>query len=587
MKIFNKLFPETQPKQRITVVPKEKETEFSVQEKKIQEIFDKSGEELTPEKMEEVQAFLSETEGTIDSKLETLQKSMDKDIEINKENLQTVHKALHQPLDISMEMEVPELPKMKLMAMLPKEMKVEIANLMDKGMSFEEAIKVVIETKLTEFIQPDMPEYTGEDIETKEVPQKEEVKVQPEVETKERPEKHETTAKETVTKEPMTDEPLKLLEEVFEQLGESLDEIAEIIQPHVEPAFFEASSVRKFIQTTMTEKMAETKKTFDMYQKGIDHQLKQIIESPKTVDVKEVLSQVIDKLDHIIMKSDVPLYTDMKTERDLLQSSGQLEVAREMLDKDTDKAFEIIKSVKDIVSKINYKPVKQKIFGVAQKVFIEKMYEEQLIKQVPLKLESGMKSSPRAVLETLRELGINHESEVSEHLNKKNKEMWAPANLKAILMKLEESADQRVQSKEVLDNLTGQQLLNKLEIKSHKQHMTFNIPVKVDSEIKNLKVHVNAKKDRQKIDWKNSRLYFVIHLEDLGDTGVLVDVNKGHVNVTIKNDHEDIEARMKPFVKEGLERLESVGFTASSIKFQKLSEEEEHVEEKKNFEVSL
>lgn len=583
MKILSKLFPETQPKQTTKVMPKEKETKFSVEEKKIQEIFDKSGEELTPEKMKEVQEFLNETEGTLDSKLETLQKSINKDIEINKENLQTVHKALHQPLDVSAEIEMPEIPKMKLMSMLPKEMKAELAKLMDKGMSFEEAVKVVIATKLTEFVQPETPEFTGSEIEQKEPSPKETVAVQPKVEIKEQPIKE----NETIEKEPVRDETLELLEDVFEKLGESLDEIAEIIQPQVEQSFFEAPPIRKFIQTTMTEKMAETKKTFDMYQKGIDNQLKQILETPKAVPVKEVLSQVIDKLDHIIMKSDVPLYTDMKTERDLLQSSGQLEVARDLLDKDTDKAFEIIKSVKDIVSKINYKPVKQKVFGVAQKVFIEKMYEDQLIKQVPLKLESGMKSSPRAVLETLRELGINHESEVSEHLNKKNKEMKAPANLKAILMKLEESADQRVQSKEMLDNLTGQQLLNKLEIKSHKQHMTFNIPIKVDSEIKNLKVHVNAKKDRQKIDWKNSRLYFVIHLDNLGDTGVLVDVNNGNVNVTIKNDHDDIESRMKPYVKEGLERLESVGFTASSIKFQKLSEETEHEEEKKNFEVSL
>lgn len=535
--------------------------------------------------MEEVQEFLNETEGTIESKLETLQQSLDKDIEITSENLQMVHKAIHEPLNV--EVTMPELPKAKLLSMLPKEMKAAVTALMDKGMTFEEAVKVIIETSLKEMLVSEGPVFDKEA--PKVAPQEKMIPKEPKpvmVFSKETEAFEETS--EVTTSEATDDETLELLENIFNTLEENIDEVAEMIQPHVTENFFESTpSVRKFIQTTMTEKMAETKKTFDMYQKGIERQLTQLIETPKSVDVKEVLSQVIDKLDHVIMKTDVPLYTDMKTERDLLQSSGQLEVARELLDQNTDKAFEIISSVKEIVARIDYKPVKQKIYGVASKVFVEKLYQDQMIKQMPIKLDEGMRTSPRAVLETLRELGINHESEVSEHLQKKHKEMRAPANLKAILLKLEESAEQRVQSKEVLENLTGQQLLNKLEIKSHKQHMTFNIPIKVDSEVKNIKVHVNAKKDRQKIDWKNSRLYFVIHLDKLGDTGVLVDVNKGHVNVTIKNDHEAIEDRMKPFVEEGMKRLESVGFTTSSIKFQKLNEVSEEKTSASGFEVSL
>jgi len=198
-----------------------------------------------------------------------------------------------------------------------------------------------------------------------------------------------------------------------------------------------------------------------------------------------------------------------------------------------------------------------------------------------------MKSSPRAVLETLRTMGLNHEVEVSDRLVKEQREEKAPANLKMILLKLEESADQRVQAKDTLENLTGQQLLNKLEIKSNKQQMTFNIPITLEGEVKNIKVHVNAKKDRQKIDWKNSRLYFVIHLNKLGDTGVLVDVNNAKVNITIKNDRDDIENRMNPFVSEGLKRLEEVGFSASSIKYQKLNEDIKDDAIEEGFEVKL
>ncbi len=566
MKILNKLFPEINKTQPMKVEAKKAETQYTLEEKKIQELFNKNGEKLTPEKMEEVKAFLSETEGTLESKLETLQKSMDKDIEITKENLQTVHRAINASEPV--EVKIPEIPKGQFLQSLPKEVRQEIKALMDKGMTFEEATKLVIKESLSKSL---FVEHEGKNIE---------MSLDSELvfsELKEVEIEHSKTSesKELIMSE--TDQPvdeLELLEEVFESLGESLEEVAEMILPVVEPEFFKSElPAMKMVQVTMTEKMAETKETFDIYQKAVSNQLDQIIEKPESIPVKEVLSQVIDKLDHIIMKTDVPLYTDMKTERDLLQSSGELELAKDLLDNDVDKAFEIIKSVKERVASIIYKPVKQKMFVASKQVLMENLYDKELIKSMPIKFEGEMKSSPRAVLETLRTMGLNHEVEVSDRLVKEQREEKAPANLKMILLKLEESADQRVQAKDTLENLTGQQLLNKLEIKSNKQQMTFNIPITLEGELKNIKVHVNAKKDRQKIDWKNSRLYFVIHLNKLGDTGVLVDVNNAKVNITIKNDRDDIENRMNPFVSEGLKRLEEVGFSASSIKYQKLNED--------------
>ncbi|MCH4889892.1 hypothetical protein EZV73_20095 [Acidaminobacter sp. JC074] len=579
MKILNKLFPEVNKTQQIKVEPKKAETKYSLEEKKIQELFEKNGEQLTPEKMEEVKEFLSETEGTLESKLETLQKSMDKDIEITKENLQKVHHALTSDAPVNVEM--PELPKGDFLQSLPKEVRNELKALMDKGLSFEEAVKVMVKETMTEAFNEAVKVIQSE----VEGP---EMKVPETSNDYKMNEKPVETAK---VKEPETDlshEEIDLIEEVFEALGESLDEVAEFISPHVEADFFtKEQPAMKMVQVTMTEKMAETKKTFDMYQKAVSNQLNQIIEKPESLPVKEVLSQVIDKLDHIIMKTDVPLYTDIKTERDLLQSSGELELARNLLDQDLDKAMKIIKDVKDLVDRISYKPVKTKMFAVSKQVLIENLYEKELIKSVPLRLEGDMKSSPRAVLETFRSMGLNHEAEVSERLNKFRRDEKAPANLKMILLKLEESATERVQAKETLDNLTGQQLLNKLEIKSNKQQMTFNVPISLEGEVKNIKVHVNAKKDRQKIDWKNSRLYFVIHLNKLGDTGVLVDVNNANVNITIKNDRDDIEKKMKPFVSQGLKRLEEVGFTASSIKYQKLNEDMQEEKSKDGFEVTL
>ncbi len=587
MKILSKLFPEVKQTQQPVVEKKAVTSKYSYEDQKIKEMFEAKGETLTPEKMKEVQAFLSETEGTLESKLETLSQTMDKDIEITSENLKAVHSAVHQ--EIKVDMPLPEVTVPKLVQKLPKAVRGEVKELVDSGMSLAAATKSLLTMKLSETLFPD--KEVPKEIPTEHVKEStststdvSESIILKDVDTSTITESQERTT-ESVDYEPQ--DPIEFLEEVFEALSDSLEEVAEMILPVAEPAIFDIKSpVIKMIQTTMTEKMAETKDTFDMYQKAISNQLEQIIETPKAVPVKEILTQVIDKLDHIIMKTDVPLYTDMKTERDLLQSSGELELARNLVESDTDKAFEIIKDIKAKIDSIVYKPVKQKIFGVTQKVLVDHLYEEELIKSIPIKFD-GMKSSPRAVLETLRGLGINHEAEVTDLLNRKTKELRAPANMKAILMKLEESTDHKIQSKDTLENLSGQQLLNKLEIKSHKQQLTFNLPVTIDSELKQIKIHVNAKKDNQKIDWKNSRLYFVIQLDKLGDTGVLVDVNNGNVNVTIKNDSPDIEKNMKDIVKDGLERLESVGFKASSIKFERLNEDKKEVASNDNFEVSL
>lgn len=587
MKILSKLFPEIKTTPQVQVQKKEVETKYSVEEQKIKELFEKNGEPLTAEKMEEVQKFLNETEGTLDEKMASLQKVIEKDVEITADNLKAVHQAVHK--DIKIETVLPELKIDNVYSQLPKDIKAELKALINEGMPLEVAMKVMLKTNLEKIL---FPEKVGE---LEEKPEIKESKIQ-DVDKETRPVKERQEPKATAKSEPSKDHArvelendgdLQMIEDAFEQLGESLDDLSHELMPLVSPDIVTTKlPVRKLVEVSMTEKMAETKKTFDMYQKAIVGQLKQVTEATDKVSVKEVLSQVIDKLDHIIMKSDVPLYTDMKTERDLLTSSSELELAKDLVDKDTDKAFKIIEKVRKQVDKIIYKPVKQKVFMATQKEFVDRLYNENLLKAVPMDFE-GIKSSPRSVLETLRHLGINHEVEVQDHLLKKGKEMRAPANIKMILMKLEESADQRVQAKETLENLTGQQLLNKLEIKSHKQQMTFNVPIKIDSEIKQLKVHVNAKKDNQKIDWKNSRLYFVIHLKKLGDTGVLVDVNKGHVNITVKNDQTGIESQMKTYVDQAMERLESVGFKSSTIKFEKLTEDKKISVEQENFEVSL
>lgn len=267
----------------------------------------------------------------------------------------------------------------------------------------------------------------------------------------------------------------------------------------------------------------------------------------------------------------------MTMERDLIQSSTLLDRAKTMIDTKPDKAFELVEKVKTTIERIDFKPSQRKMYVQTKQQFFQNLYEEKQIQIMPYDT-SELATSPRKMLDTLRYIGLNHEAEVAEMIDKDQKSAFkAPINIKSILMQLEEQ-NQRVEAKSTLDFMTGHQLLNKLEVQSGKQQMIFKIPVEINGVSKNLRVQVNAKKQNEKLDWQNSRLYFVIHLDKLGDTGVLVDVNQGKVNITIKNDTESFEQIVKPFANQAVERLHDVGFEEAKLTFAPLTQKEEQIE---------
>lgn len=607
MKILNRLFPEMKTETKTTKVQFEKQepvTAYSFQDEKIKEIFNKQNVPLTDEIMEDVKVFLSETEGDLETKLATVDLALEKGVEVTSDNLKRIHTAIHEPLNTDMkDLELVDLKK--VLSELPKEMRNVIKTTVTGQRPLEEVIKGLVSEKLAQLFLNGVAieevkgetKVTNDDTpktQTNDLPNNIQSKPQPTMKIINHADLEPMEVPEELLDD-ISEDDLKIVTEAFENLSEQLDELSELLVPVMDTSLLnEHIPVKKVLETKVTVKMIEAKQTFELYQKSIQSQLSQAIEHPQDkTSLKDILGAVIDKLDHILMKTDVTMYTDIKTERDLLASSGQLEKARQLIGHKDVEALKIVKEVKARVDQIQFKPSSQKMFGVTQRAFVEKLYDEQMIKALPIQIEQNMAVSSRAVLETIRGLGINHEAEASEILRRDEKSAFKlPINMKSVLLKLEESAQQKVLTKDTLDNLTGQQLMNKLEIKSHKQKLMFNVPVKIDGSVKQLKVHVNAKKDQQKIDWKNSRLYFVIHLDKLGDTGVLVDVNNGSVNVTIKNDSPNIEESMTPYVEDALNRLESVGFTTSLIKFESLSDEKSKDEpivafDKERFDVSI
>lgn len=377
-------------------------------------------------------------------------------------------------------------------------------------------------------------------------------------------------------------------DEMIERLENSIDEVmSEMMRDMDQSAGAElmetASDTRfkSFIVTKITAQAIEAKETFNEVKKEIVQSLRDV-EVPKTpqekLDVKEVLSKAIEKLDNILMKSDVTLFTGMKMERDLLNMSSTLQEAKKLLGKgNVDAAIDITKNVQSKLDKMIFKPAEKNI-----QLMAFKNAEDLLgMKNTSMPSINWQDASPRGVLELFRDLGLNHEPELAEKVLSqeksldKNGDYKIKDNLKAVLMKMMENdePDNRravAGAEKTLNNLTGQQLMNKLETKQDTQTLFFHVPVEAAGEVNDMKLFVNARKNGDTIDWENSSLYFSIDLKKFGETGIHLQSKDKLLSISVKNDNEKFENVMKPLVTALQKEFVDVGFKLGPVKFTKL-----------------
>lgn len=517
----------------------------------IKEVFESEKVEMTDKDLKAVKAFIKEMPGDLTDKLQTLKTLLNKNISISSKHLKQVHMALHMPLPentIKFETAI-DLPE----NMISKEGHLQSYNEKPTFKSQDETLLTLLDFSSKE-----------ETIESKDNPsvndsEKPSLKLGQEdieINTNEANEKIESSSEDYL--EPLT--------KVFEALSQMV------------PA--DQNQALKFVEVEVTKEMFEAKQLFENIQKNMVTTLEAMATKGPSIDTVVVLENMVDKLDHILMKSEITLYTDMKTERDLLASSSLLDKARHLIQDKPAQAFEIIKEVKGKIESLTFTPKKERMFAVSQRK-LDHMTQENFSKnEIPIKLENTMNLSPRAILETFRTLGLNHEMEISERVYKEEKSAFKSMdNLKSILMKLESSGKDQVVK--TLDHLTGQQLINKLEVKSQRQQLLFHLPVEVSTGIKDMRIHVNGEKNQQKVDWQNSRLYFVIHLDTIGDTGILVEVKNSKLSMTIKNDQIASQIKGENVFNETQKRLEAVGYEENTIKFEPLNKAEKKGFEKK------
>jgi hypothetical protein len=275
------------------------------------------------------------------------------------------------------------------------------------------------------------------------------------------------------------------------------------------------------------------------------------------------------------------------TEKQLMKASSQLAEARKRLNKgDYSGAQKIVKEVKDVLAKMQFKPsdVKVKHFVANESLKFAGSPKEFLTQMNKTVQPFALEPSARQMFETIRRLGLTHDYEVAESLVfKGNNEEVPQQNMKAMFLKLAQSGNEQVaqQAEQALNNLTGQQLLNKFDAGTNVQSFFFTLPLLLQNEVRSIKVYVNSRKDGERIDWENCSLYFLLETKKLGDIGILLNANERNLSITFRNDKEDFAEKIQPLIDVAKERLEEIGYHVTGVNVTKLTKENIQLKESK------
>lgn len=337
------------------------------------------------------------------------------------------------------------------------------------------------------------------------------------------------------------------------------------------------------ISNKLSQLAIDFKKTKQEIMKSLDYVSMMMDKGGSKVNAKQTLDAAINKLDHAILKSNFMLYTDMLTEKKMLNASSRLAEARNLLYKgEMSAASQIIKEVKKTLDQIIYKPSNTRVqhFVSEQSVLnSSSKLEDQLaygIKQA-VRPMPDQDYSARQVFESLRRLGLTHENDVANSIvsGSKGNHEELNQNVKARLIQMAaQDADGQSRAEHALANLTGQQLLNKQD-PSGIQNLFLQMPFLLNQNMENIKVFINSQKSGDKIDWENCSLYFVLETKKLGEVGIQVTAQNRNISITFNSKKEDLDNRLEPMTEISKERLQEIGYRLEALNAKMTSSEAE------------
>jgi hypothetical protein len=345
---------------------------------------------------------------------------------------------------------------------------------------------------------------------------------------------------------------------------------------------------KDIIVKTITEKLSQMTLDFKKLQTEINKKLENVqflLDSGQVQarqQAKQFIEAVIHTLDRAILQGEFMLFTDMKTEKQMLQASAKLAEAKQLLTvgKPSD-ALKIVNEVKQFMENLRFQPADVKIKHFVSTFHLneqEATPKQQLLSQMArtLKFPLGEEVSARNMFEQFRQLGFQHEKDVSRALLLKQPAI-EPQNIKALLMKLSQGEHGMIaqQAEHALTNMTGQQLLSKFDANHHMHTMFYQLPMLLQGKIETVNVYLNSRNAGGKLDWENCSLYFLFNTEKYGKIGILLQTAERNLTLTIKTDHEELSEILRPLTEKAKENLKAIGYNVKGITFAKMNEQEE------------
>jgi hypothetical protein len=360
--------------------------------------------------------------------------------------------------------------------------------------------------------------------------------------------------------------------------------------PYWNEEWFQTTPVqtKDMIVKTITEKLSQAALDFKKLQIEMNKKLENasfLLNNGQTLarqQAKQFIEAVINTLDRAILQGEFMLFTDMKTEKQILQASAKLAEAKQLLTegKPSD-ALTIVNEVKNLLGGLRFQPADVKIKHFISAFHFneqEVMPKQQLLLQLArtLKLPLGEEVSARSMFEQFRQLGFQHEQDISRALLLKQPAM-EPQNIKAVLMKLSQGELGMIaqQAEHALMNMTGQQLLSKFDANHHMQTMFYQLPILLSDQIETVHIYLNSRNDGGKLDWQNCSLYFLLDTEKYGEIGILLQALERNLTITIKTDNAQLAEALKSLTEMAKENLEAIGYNVKGIAFAKMNEQEE------------
>ena len=592
--------------------------------KDVQALFDKHQFKPSPAQVKEVTRFMATAKGAEADKLQTLDTVLMKGIEPTTDNLLTVHQAVTHDTEVIKQLaETPVISATPLTAAetvqlikamkIPEKMKAALKQLVNQGMDLRTAVvalgkslgidmvptgqtqmmtttEALIKLVAEKLIQIDtnatvepklstQSQITIEDMKTGDIPEAAEeyrggeILVEDGTITKgaTSSELAQTTAEnskfhndDTVVKEAV--ETVAVEESIDAFIQNAVEALAQNME-EVFGAVVDALEIKTFLVEVTTEATIQAKTDFDTFQTTVKNTLETLEVEMKTTRVTPEkmaadLSKVAEKVNDLILKSNVTLFTDMPTEKKLLLMSAELDQAQTFIKNgEFAKVQNLVRQTLDLLKSIKFDPsvrrvqvfagqkldqVTEVLSGESQKMPLEKQILEQL---TALQDTQGNRMA-RDVLETLRYLGLNHEMETAELLDKGTTETtkaWHNSNVKELLLRLMKTEIENrtvAGAEESLMNLSGQQMMN--DTKSGQQPFYFfNFPIADGDSLGNMKVIMKGVNRNQVMDWQNAELYFGVDLKSAGKIGIKVKIQDRTVNLELLNESfADISSKL-------------------------------------------